>query len=306
MLGPLLIISCAFLWATDAIFRLPLANSIDSSTIVLLEHVICLLATLPLFLLRRKETRALGWKGRLAMVFIGIVGSAGATIAFTASYRFVNPSVTILLQKLQPIITVVAARVLLAEKPKAGFYGWALLAILAGVMVAFPQLERPSELAGMFSGMQSKGVALALAAAFGWGLSTVFGKWVTHKVSFPVTTFLRFLWGLLGLGVFMLLKTWDAKLPLSNLYFFFSSDPSAVRAILYMSLVPGVAAMYLYYAGLKRTRASVATFCEMFFPVAAVLINWQILGKGLAALQIVGAVLLLIAVAFITRRQGAS
>ena len=38
----------------------------------------------------------------LAVAFCGAGGSALATILFTASFHYVNPSVTILLQKLQP------------------------------------------------------------------------------------------------------------------------------------------------------------------------------------------------------------
>src|SRR5689334_10331537 len=110
MLGPILIILCTFLWATDAVFRLPLANNMDSHTIVLVEHMICVACTLPLFLIRFREIQAIKLKGWASLAFIGIMGSAGGTILFTSSYRYINPSVTILLQKMQPIFAVLGAR----------------------------------------------------------------------------------------------------------------------------------------------------------------------------------------------------
>jgi drug/metabolite transporter (DMT)-like permease len=292
VLGPLLIVVCATLWATDAIFRLPLAGRLDAATIVLLEHAICVAVTLPWFLARRRETRGLGARGWTAVAFIGVMGSALGTIFFTASYRYLNPSVTILLQKLQPIFAVAGARLILGEKPRPSFYPWAAVALFAATLVSAPDLFTGHPLAAPGTARAS-GVMLAIGAAFAWGMSTVFGKWVTRSLSFPVTTFLRFAWGLVALAAVAAVKAADFYLP--------SVSTADLPPILYMSLVPGVLAMYLYYAGLKRTRASTATFAEMFFPIAAVLINWRVLGAGLASVQVAGMGLLLTAVFFITR-----
>jgi drug/metabolite transporter (DMT)-like permease len=292
VLGPLLIVVCASLWATDAIFRLPLAGRLDASTIVLLEHAICVAVTLPWFLKRRREIKGLGPRGWTAVAFIGVMGSALGTIFFTASYRYLNPSITILLQKLQPLFAVAGARLFLGEKPRASFYPWATLALFAATLVSAPELFTGQPFSSPGSAREV-GIPLAIGAAFSWGMSTVFGKWATRSLSFPVTTFLRFAWGLAALAAVAAVKAAEFHVP--------SVSAADLLPIVYMSLVPGVLAMYLYYAGLKRTRASTATFAEMFFPVAAVLINWRVLGAGLAGTQVAGMGLLLVAVYFITR-----
>jgi drug/metabolite transporter (DMT)-like permease len=143
------------------------------------------------------------------------------------------------------------------------------------------------------------GLTFALLASALWGFSTVFGKFLTRTLSFPVTSFLRFAFGFAGMLGLLLARIATTESSPSQIFAYFASDPKAIQAILYMGLVPGVLAMYLYYAGLKRTSASVATFVELFFPIAAVLVNWHFLGQGLAALQIFGSALLLVSVYFI-------
>jgi hypothetical protein len=45
---------------------------------------------------------------------IGGVGSAIATVAFTESFQFLNPSLVILLQKMQPVVAITLAAIVLA------------------------------------------------------------------------------------------------------------------------------------------------------------------------------------------------
>ena len=291
MLGIFLIVICAALWATDALFRMPLSRTMDPGTIVFLEHIIGVLATLPLFLARTGELKKLKASGWLAIAFIGIMGSALGTFFFTTSFRFVNPSVTILLQKMQPIFAVLGARMLLNEKPRSDFYSWGIVAIVAAAMISLP--ERSLSLTPGASGNMG-GALLALMAAGCWGLSTVCGKFVTGKVSFPVTAFLRLAFGLGGITLLLAVSLMSATAPTQL-------DSHDLRSILYMALVPGVIALYLYYAGLKRIKASNAAFAELVFPAAAVLINWKFLGQALTMTQLTGMGLLLTAVFFISK-----
>ena len=307
MLGTLLIITCTILWATDTIFRQPLVQSLDASTIILLEHVVCTITTLPLFLVRSRETTKLGFTGWMSLLFLGLVGSAAGTFLFTSSFRYINPSVPVLLQKLQPIFAVAGARLVLGESPKRSFYFWAFLALVASMMVSVPELWTLDEFKNGFPSLRSghterdTGIAFAVGAACIWGLSTVFGKLVTNRVSFPVTSFFRFLFGFIGTLVLSATISRNFRVPLLNIFVYFSSDSDAIRSILYMALVPGVLAMYLYYAGLKRTKASHATIAELCLPVAAIAVNWYFLGQTLVMMQFVGVFLLMFAVFFINR-----
>jgi drug/metabolite transporter (DMT)-like permease len=305
MLGPFLIVICSVLWATDALFRVPLVQSLDAATIVFVEHVICLAATFPAYFFRRHETQNLKLGGWMGIAFIGLLGSAGGTFFFTQSYLYLNPSVAILLQKLQPIFTVIGARLFLKEKPKLSFYGWCLIAVVGSALVSLPDFRHTQDVVKGVPGLrmipddQKYGMAYALVAAFFWGSSTVVGKWLTGRISFPVTTFLRFSWGMTGISILSLFRLWNTNAPFANLLVYFYTDLRALRAMLYIALVPGAISMYLYYAGLKRTKASYAAFLEMLFPVSAVAINWRFLKQPLTMTQVLGMVVLLTAVFFV-------
>ena len=63
----------------------------------------------------------LGWRHILAAVVIGAGSSAVATILFTQAFAdghdFVTP---VVLQKVQPVIAIVFAGVMLGERPRGG------------------------------------------------------------------------------------------------------------------------------------------------------------------------------------------
>src|SRR5690606_1847229 len=94
-LGSLFVAIAALLWATDGVFRFPVIHQLDPIWVVLTEHAIATLFLIP-FLFRkqiRKGLFALNGPQWGSAALIGAGGSALATLAFTASFRYVNPSV---------------------------------------------------------------------------------------------------------------------------------------------------------------------------------------------------------------------
>jgi drug/metabolite transporter (DMT)-like permease len=78
-------------------------------------------------------------------------------------------------------------------------------------------------------------------------------------------------------------------------------DVETLRPISYMALISGLGALVFYHFGLKRTPASVATFVELLFPFAAVLLNSFFLGATLSTIQIFAGIVLLYAVSRVAR-----
>ncbi|MBP6945995.1 MAG: EamA family transporter, partial [Candidatus Pacebacteria bacterium] len=113
--APFLVLFAAMLWATDAPFRLHLTEGLSSNFIVLGEHFIAILFILPILLLNWRELKKLKLKEWLAVLFIAIGGSALASVAFTQAFHYLNPSVAILLQKLQPFMVIGLAAIVLKE-----------------------------------------------------------------------------------------------------------------------------------------------------------------------------------------------
>ncbi|OGE83537.1 MAG: hypothetical protein A3B10_03425 [Candidatus Doudnabacteria bacterium RIFCSPLOWO2_01_FULL_44_21] len=287
-LGPWLVTIAALLWAVDAPFRKFLTGDLPSSTIVLMEHILIAVLVLVFLFKYLAELKNLQWKEWLAVVFIGLGGSALATVFFTQSFHYLNPTVAILLQKLQPLIAIGLAAWILKENLSKKFWLWTIVAIFGAYVVSFPNLQ-PTGLTLNANGL---GVALALGAAFLWGGSTVFGRLVLRKVSFQSMTAIRFLSAL----VFLLLL---------NL---FNGDLSQVGSasskdwfyVFIIAVLAGFVSLFVYYKGLQSTKASIATLCELAFPVAAVVVNWIFLDAVLTPMQILGGLILLFAITRLT------
>lgn len=266
----------AALWGTDALFRRGLALELPASTVVFLEHVVLAAITLPFLWAGRSELRRLGRLDWLAAFVIGAGSSTLATVAFTAAFRYGDPTTPLLLQKIQPLVAVIAARLLLGERLLPRF-GWFLFAGLAGAyFVAFPDPTSVS-----ISAVTP--ALLAALAAILWGLGTVLGRRLSSPLSFRTLTALRFAIGLPAAALIV------AAVEPSSVA---SVSRSEVGAVVALSLVPGLAALLLYYYGLRSTAASAATLAELAFPLTAAIINYLAFGTTLTSTQIAGTVVL--------------
>jgi drug/metabolite transporter (DMT)-like permease len=292
-IGPLLVGTASILWATDALFRFPAVNAIDPVFIVLVEHGLGTAALLaPLALIARGGAFAMGAGEWVGLLLIGAGGSALATVFFTISFLHVNPSVAILLQKLQPVLVVILSYLFLGERPGRRFAVWAPAAFLSALWLSFPDLDFGFLRGGL--DVRARGVFYALAAAGLWAVSTVLGKAVLNQVPPLVATFWRFAFGLLTLAGLFALS--GASVPWHAL-----GDRRLAESLAYIALIPGVAAMLAYYAGLRRTTASLTTFVELLFPVGAVVLNTIFLGAALEPRQLVAGAALLTAVTLMSR-----
>ncbi|MFA7309428.1 MAG: DMT family transporter [Candidatus Paceibacterota bacterium] len=262
--GPVLVFFAAVLWATDAPFRVHLTQALSSSFIVFAEHGIDVIFALPILIFGWRDLKNLSWREWLAVVAIAIGGSALASIAFTQSFHYVNPSVSILLQKMQPLIAISFAWLFLGERPHARFWIWAVVALFAAYLVSFPHVV-PRLYEGEAFNPNVIGAALALTAAVLWGASTVFGKFVLRVASFKTLTALRFVVAFVFLGF---LNAYQHTFPPMS-----EITPTDWLFIGVIALASGVFSLFLYYYGLQFTRASIATLAELGFPLAAVFVN---------------------------------
>jgi drug/metabolite transporter (DMT)-like permease len=304
-----LVILGAGLWATDTLFRHPLVQQISPLTIVFMEHVFaCSIAGIFL-LVHLIRTRSLGIRQRLFLpssemssaAFIGISGSALATILFTTSFQYVNPSVAILLQKIQPLVVITLSVVYLNEKLTRRFWAWCALALLAAFFVSFPGGLHFNELKTDFldgNSTNARGVLYALFAAFLWGVSTVVGKKVLLSVESQVLTFWRFFFGLLTLLVLVRMSR-QSSLELPFIY----SDATVLKSLFLMALIPGFLGVMFYYRGLTRVPASIATILELAFPLSAMWVNARYLNLHLENVQVLAAFVLMAAMVGVSRSR---
>jgi drug/metabolite transporter (DMT)-like permease len=278
--GVLLVALGAALWGTDGVLRVPLLREMSPAAIVLGEHVILLLYSVPAVVLGWASLRRLRASGWLALLVIGWGGSALATLLFTAAFVAGDPTVAILLQKVQPLFAIGLAHVLLGERLRLAYWPLFAAAMVGAYLVSFGNL-------GPFAALGSdaaSGTLLAVAAAALWGASTALGRFVLLDVPFHALTGARLLLAVAPLAAIAL-----AQGAFGDLGAGFVSQP--VRLLL-IALIPGLLGLLLYYRGLSSTRASHATIAELAFPATAVALNWALLGVGVNAGQVIGFVLL--------------
>jgi drug/metabolite transporter (DMT)-like permease len=280
----LLVAVGAAMWGTDGILRVPLLEVASPSQIVLLEHLVLLLYSVPAVVLGWRFFRGLGAAQWVALLVIGWGGSALATLLFTTAFAVGNPTVVILLQKTQPLFAIALAAILLRERLGWSYWPCFAVAMVGAYMISFGNLDP-------FTALGSAALppaALALGAAFLWGSSTVLGRLVLKDIPFYALTGAR-----LFLAVPLLAGIVVTQSSVGGLAAGFASEPG--RVIL-LALIPGLLALLLYYRGLTGTRASYATLAELAFPATAVILNWAFLGVGVSANQVLGFVLLWAAV----------
>ena len=298
--GPALVFIAAALWATDAPFRTHLTQGLSSNFIVLGEHIISCLVAIPILLFNWGDLKKISAREWWAILFIGVCGSALAAVAFTESFHYVNPSVSIVLQKVQPLIAIALAWWLLGERMHKNFWLWTAIALGAAYLVSFPGLK-PQLYEGEIFNPNVIGSLLALSAALLWGASTVFGKYVLRTAAFQTLTSLRFVVGLIFL---IALNAVQGTFPAPG-----TVTSTDVLFLIIVALTSGVFSLFLYYYGLQFTKASIATIAELGFPLAAVFVNAyfipgnQIAGTyfGLFPGQWVGTIVLLLAMLMLSR-----
>ena len=274
--GVLLVALGAALWGTDGVLRVPLLERMSPAAIVLGEHLILLLYSVPAVVLGWGALRRLRPSGWGALLVIGWGGSALATLLFTAAFAAGDPTVAILLQKTQPLFAVGLAAVLLGERP-GRYYGLLFaVAVVGAYLVSFGGLSPLEALASD----AAPGAFLALGAAFLWGTSTALGRFVLRDVPFHAVTGARLLLAVVPLAAI----AWSQG-SFGELGAGLASQPG--RLVL-LALIPGLLGLLLYYRGLSTTRASHATLAELAFPATAVALNWAFLGVGVTAGQVVG------------------
>lgn len=285
-IGPVFVIIAALLWSLDGLLRRSLFV-LPPSVIVFWEHILGAAVLLPLVIQKKGEIAKLTKKEWGAIVAVSLFSGALGTIFYTAALGKVNYiqfSVVVLLQQLQPIWAISAAAIVLKEKITPSFLKWAVLAIIASYFVTFKDLT-----VNLSTGSGTIiAAALALGAGFMWGSSTALSKAVLNKVSFWIATMLRFIFA--PIFAFIIIVFLGQTGSVTGL------TQSQWLTLLAITFSTGMVALLIYYYGLKKTPARVTTICELVWPASAVFIDVFYFHKGFSVTQGVGIVVLLYAI----------
>jgi len=285
--GAMAICVAATLWGLDGVVLTPRLYSINIGLVVFIFHA---LPFVLMNLFMYKEYRHLKqFTGNDVLMFflLSLFGGAVGTLAIVKALFLVNfqaLTIVVLLQKLQPVFAITLAALLLGEKLKRNFLLWSALAITAGYFLTFG-FQLPHVVTGSPTALAA---GYSLLAAFAFGSSTVFSKKVLRRYSFFTATFYRYAFT----RVIMLLFVLSTGV--------FKSMPEITGfqwgIFVIIGITTGSGAIFLYYFGLTKIRAMLATICELCFPVSAILFDYLVNDKILSPTQWVSALVLIFAI----------
>ncbi len=289
--GSLMLILCGIARSTDLFFRIPTIAKLPVPVIIFWEHFITSIFLLPLVYKYKSEFKKVHLRDWFLFIMIGVGASALGILFFTKAFGYLNPALVILLQKLQPVVTVVLGVIFLKEKVSRGFVKWAILAIISSYFVSF-SLTNP------FTGQWKQlgiGVIYTLLAVFFWGSGTVWGKMLLNNYENNFVLLNRFLIGTVFTFFLSLYFYGDVRLHVI--------DKNLALNLGYMAIIPGFVATFFFYNGLNRVKASIASMLELVFPLSSVLIMWVFFNRPLDNIQIFASIVLIFSITKITVKK---
>ena len=264
IIGALAIVSAALLWSLDGTFLRPQLYTLPSVFLVFLEHMLGFIVLIPFLFIFKSQLKTISRKQWMTIFWVALFGGALGTTFMTKALfltGFTDISVVILLQKFQPIFAISLAAIFLRERFPKRFYAYAAIAVIAGYFVTFKDPFTINKISGAAAQM----VLFSLLAAFAWGSSTAFGKYSLKNINYGLLAALRF-------GLTILIMALPALYYYHGQFTMVSARQWTTLAIIVFT--SGAAAMWLYYFGLKKIPASLATLCELSWPVSAIIFDY--------------------------------
>ncbi|MEN8905428.1 MAG: DMT family transporter, partial [Clostridiales bacterium] len=278
-LGAIMVIIAAIMWGLDGVVLTPNLTNLPVPFVVFLLHCVPFVFMSVFFYKEFKVIKNFKKDHIIIFSLIAIFGGAVGTISIVKALFLVNfehLSIVVLLQKLQPIFSIILARILLKEKLGKNFIVWTLFALIAVYLLTFG-FNLPSS--------NSSNISLAafysILAAFSFGSSTVFGKYIMNIYDYKTVTFYRY--GFTTLFMIVFLTMTKGFVPISYI------TKTNWIILLIITFTTGAGAIALYYYGLKFINAKISTICELAFPLSTVVFDYLIHGNKMSTIQWISA-----------------
>jgi len=290
--GTIAISISAIMWGFDGVVLTPRLFNLDVVYVVFILHLFPFLLMNFFLFNQYKYLKTFVRQDYITFFLVAFFGGAMGTYAIVKALFLVDfqqLSVVVLLQKLQPIFAIILAGILLKEKIGKHFLVWAGVAIIASYFLTFG-LNKPD-----FS-TDSKTIyaaLYALLAAFSFGSSTVFSKKILLNYNFITATFYRYGFTTVIMLIFILISgTYSEfqKTTTENWLFF-----------ILIGLTTGSGAIFIYYYGLRRVKAIIATISELLFPVSAIVFDYLINGSLLSPVQLISAAVMVFSIIMLNK-----
>ena len=292
VIGAVCISLAATMWGLDGVVLTPRLYNLDAGLVVFILHALPFLLMHSFLYKQYKYLKKFTLQDYLVILLIALFGGALGTISIVKALfliEFRELSVVVLLQKLQPVFAILLAAIILKERVNKYFIVWASIALISGYFMTFgfraPDFETGSKTA--ISAMY------ALLAAFSFGSSTVFSKMILQKYTFKTATFYRYGFTALIMLLYLLIagKSIEfGQITKTNWIIFFI-----------IAITTGSGAIFLYYFGLNRVKATIAIMCELFFPISTIIFDYVFNDSRLSPIQWISAGVMIFALINLNR-----
>lgn len=218
------------------------------------------------------------------VLIVGILGVAGSNYFYYAAIKESNVSTSILVQYTAPIMVMMYTVIFQKEKMSSSKF-LALFFSIVGIFLAIGAYNPE-----IIKGTQT-GIIFALLAAVSFSIFNISGKSLTQKYS--IWTGLIYLLGAATLF-------WSfINTPFEIIQADYSLEDWKVFGII--ALISILIPYSLYYYGLHHIQSSKAIIISTLEPVVAIVSEWLFLDGRMGLVQIVGAVLVIIAIIILQR-----
>ena len=271
--GVVLIVVSAIGFGTLPILaRLAYSAGADAPTVLLLRYVIAAVVMVVMVVARKTPLP----RGRifLGMILMGAIGYVGQSLAYFTALTLASASLVALLLYLYPAIVTVLSVLFLKERFTPVKLGALLLALVGTALTIGPT-----------GSGRMPGILLALAAAVIYsGYILVGSRLIPHTNAIGASTTVITAAAVVYAGIVAV------RGPM------FPQDILGWGVVVAIALVSTVLPIVTFFAGLERVGPSKASTLSTLEPVVSVGLAILVLGEMLNPLQVLGGVLILIAV----------
>jgi len=284
-LGILSILGASLMWAIEPIFaKLSYFNSDFLHTAAVRVFFVALVALIYVFITNRGNLRV-NKKQFSAIVYLAIVGTIFADMVYLFTLTKLPVVNVVLIGHLQPIFIVLIGFFVLKEDKLTRFdYFGIFLMVIASLLVTTKSFVNFSVLR-----LGTVWDLFLLLSTLGWATTTIVARKYLRGVNAGVLTFYRSFFALILIASYLFMTSYVA---ISNSY------------QVVVGILTGVGTI-LYYEGLKRIKAAQVSSLELSTPFFAALFGFLVLKEVVTVMQILGIVLLVIGVYFLSKKEEA-
>lgn len=273
--GVVLVLLGAILWGVTYPLWRVLSQQINP---LVLTSITYLFASILIFVIQRLSVNRLYQQfleNKFWLLVMGLFsGALGSPLLCFALSR-TDSGIVSILEKLQPIFTVLTARIFLGDLISWRKMPWMFLSILLAGIIS---VGNPFEL--NINSPEMLGLLAAVASAFFFGSDTVISKHLINRniPSKDLVFYRMFIGGVLSTVVaFFFTDTSNVLAPI---------DFNTLCLIILASYLTLVLAFELFFAGLKHIDSSTASYLELVTPAFAVVCGMIFLSERLDVYQV--------------------